>query len=135
MKSFLSVALLLVSLPCLANTLACLQKIEDMFGGDNLLTIRETRSSDGKPLQLELSDLTIRESSLTTTVNSQGRKDGSNSGMIIDQTTGNFDIRNCRVSSIGLVSFKMGSVSISQINSNTLRASVSFWSSEFVVIR
>lgn len=135
MKSFLSVSLLLVSLPCLANSLACLEKIDDMFGGDNSLTIREIRSNDGKPLQLELSDLTIRESSLTATVNSVGRKEGSNSGMIIDQTTGNFDIRNCKVSSSGLVSFKMGSVSIVQQNSNTLKASVSFWSSEFMVVR
>jgi hypothetical protein len=135
MKSFFSVALLLLSLPCLANSLACLEKIDGMFGGDNLLTIRETKSNDGKPLQLELSDLTIRESSLTATVNSQGRKDGSNSGMIIDQTTGNFDIKNCKVSSSGLVSFKMGSVSIVQQNSNTLKASVSFWSSEFMVVQ
>ncbi len=134
MKTLFSVALLLLSLPCLANSLECLQKIDDMFGGDNLLTIRETKSNDGKPLQLELSDLTIRESSLTATVNSQGRKEGSNSGMIIDQTTGNFDIKNCKVSSRGLVSFKMGSVSIVQQNSNTLKASVSFWSSEFTMV-
>ena len=131
---FLFVSLFsLVSMSAFANQLECLNELEELSGGDGLIILEETQSSDGHPLVLELSDLTIYPSTLRATVNSVGRKEGSSAGIVTRRTTGNFDITQCRIRNQKL-EFKMGSVRIKQLSSEVLRASVLTWSSEFEVI-
>lgn len=123
----------LFSISAFANQLECLNELEKLSGGDGLIILQETQSSDGHPLVLELSDLTIYPSTLRATVSSVGRKEGDSAGIVTRRTTGNFDIIQCRIRN-QKIEFKMGSVKIKQLSPRILKASVLTWSSEFEVI-
>jgi hypothetical protein len=133
MKSLLIFFFALQSFVAWGNERACLEELDRLVGADDLLILQETRSSDGHPLILELTNLTLRHTTSAASVSSVGRKEGSGGGIVIRRTTGNFDITNCRTRN-GRIEFRMGSVSISQLNRTTLRASVMTWNSEFRIL-
>lgn len=133
MKSLLILFFALHSIVVWGNERVCLQELSRLVGQDDILILQETRSSDGHPLILELTNLTLRASTSAASISSVGRKEGSSGGIVVRRTSGNFDITNCR-SRNGKIEFRMGSVAISQLNRTTLRASVMTWSSEFRVI-
>jgi len=133
MKSLLIFFFALHSFVAWGNERACLEELDRLVGADDLLILQETRSSDGHPLILELTNLTLRHTTSAASVSSVGRKEGPGGGIVIRRTTGNFDITNCRTRN-GKIEFRMGSVSISQLNRTTLRASVMTWNSEFRIL-